>query len=268
MSFKREGDDVDLLRSLKHRRVCELLSNHIPDDEALLLKNGRLTCLICSHRPIFDTLPMLAIHRKGKKHVNELSRYLLHKRESEIKKLKAEQTKFLRTGMVKEPVRHGTLPATPQGSKLLVTQVPYNKRRFGLQRKTTLDMYMIPKEADIPEVATKNNLLPSASAQVRRYLKELWKKKPLEKTVEKCRENYGESLTQTKNEQDCPTLRLEQSEKHEIQCSEGDITIQKKQAEYEMKLRMSGWIKNEDGKWVQDPDVEFDSDEEPPKFPD
>ncbi|KAJ9574664.1 hypothetical protein L9F63_008196 [Diploptera punctata] len=248
MSFKREGDDVDLLRSLKHRRVCELLSNHIPDDEALLLKNGRLTCLICSHRPIFDTLPMLAIHRKGKKHVNELSRYLLHKRESEIKKLKAEQTMFMRTGTVMEPIRHGSLPPTQQISNLLVTQVPYNKRRLGQARKITLDMHIIPKEADIPEIATKNNLLPSASAQVRRYLKGLWKKKPLEKTVEKSRENYGESLTQLKNETDCPVFRLERSEKLESRCSE-ENTIQKKKTEYEMKLRMNGWIKNEEDKW-------------------
>jgi hypothetical protein len=31
----------------------------------------------------------------------------------------------------------------------------------------------------------------------------------------------------------------------------------------------NGWIKNAFGTWVQDPDVEFDSDEhEPPVFPD
>jgi len=28
----------------------------------------------------------------------------------------------------------------------------------------------------------------------------------------------------------------------------------------------SGWIKNADGKWVQDPDVEFDSDEYEPSI--
>ncbi|PSN45206.1 Sodium channel modifier 1 [Blattella germanica] len=215
MSFKRDGDDVDLLRSLKHRRVCELLSNHIPDDEALLLKNGRLTCLICSQRPIFDTLPMLAIHRKGKKHVNELSKYLLHKRESEMKKLKAEQTTFLRTGMVKEPTRHGALPPVPLASKLLVAHVSYNKRCRGLQRKATLDMH----------------------------------------------------ITQTTTEDICPQQRL-QTEKSQDQDHNEETATRKQMAEHELKMRMSGWVKNANGEWVQDPDVEFDSDEEPPKFPD
>ena len=59
-----------------------------------------------------------------------------------------------------------------------------------------------------------------------------------EKTVEKCRESYGESLTQMKNEPDCPVLRLERSEEHENQSSEEDTIIRKKKAEYEMKLRM------------------------------
>ena len=42
MSFKRDGDDANLLKNLQHRRVSEILGDHIPDDEALLLSNGRL----------------------------------------------------------------------------------------------------------------------------------------------------------------------------------------------------------------------------------
>lgn len=29
----------------------------------------RYTCLVCSYRPVFDTVDMLTVHRKGKKHL-------------------------------------------------------------------------------------------------------------------------------------------------------------------------------------------------------
>ncbi|KPP80063.1 sodium channel modifier 1-like [Scleropages formosus] len=72
MSFKREGDDPSQLNILKKRRVADLLSNFIPEDEAALMKNGRYTCLVCSYRPVFDTLDMLALHRQGKRHLEGL----------------------------------------------------------------------------------------------------------------------------------------------------------------------------------------------------
>uniref|UniRef100_A0A672RQJ9 Sodium channel modifier 1 n=1 Tax=Sinocyclocheilus grahami TaxID=75366 RepID=A0A672RQJ9_SINGR len=65
MSFKREGDDQSQLNVLKKRRVADLLSNFIPDDEATLLKTGRKKSL----RPVFDTVDMLVVLRKGKRHI-------------------------------------------------------------------------------------------------------------------------------------------------------------------------------------------------------
>ncbi|KAG8227936.1 hypothetical protein J437_LFUL008748 [Ladona fulva] len=69
MSFKRDSTDTSLLRNLKFRRVSEILAQQIPEDEARLLSNGRLTCLVCLHRPIFDNVNMLSIHRKGRRHI-------------------------------------------------------------------------------------------------------------------------------------------------------------------------------------------------------
>ncbi|KAG9345306.1 hypothetical protein JZ751_009852 [Albula glossodonta] len=74
MSFKREGDDSSQLNILKKRRVADLLSNFIPEDEAALMKNGRYTCLVCSYRPVFDTVDMLTVHRKGKRHLEDHQR--------------------------------------------------------------------------------------------------------------------------------------------------------------------------------------------------
>ncbi|KAI4811993.1 hypothetical protein KUCAC02_014850 [Chaenocephalus aceratus] len=72
MSFKREGDDKSQLNILKKRRVADLLSNYIPEDEAALMNNGRYTCLVCSYRPVFDTVDTLTVHRNGKKHLEGL----------------------------------------------------------------------------------------------------------------------------------------------------------------------------------------------------
>ena len=30
---------------------------------------SRIACVVCSHKPIFDTIQMLAVHRGGKKHI-------------------------------------------------------------------------------------------------------------------------------------------------------------------------------------------------------
>uniref|UniRef100_A0A669QI19 Sodium channel modifier 1 n=1 Tax=Phasianus colchicus TaxID=9054 RepID=A0A669QI19_PHACC len=73
MSFKRDGDDAGQLAVLQRRRVAELLANYIPEDEALLLRSGRYACTVCPHRPVFDTLEVLAVHRAGRKHVGSES---------------------------------------------------------------------------------------------------------------------------------------------------------------------------------------------------
>ncbi|XP_004618141.1 sodium channel modifier 1 isoform X1 [Sorex araneus] len=75
MSFKREGDDWSQLNVLKKRRVGDLLASYIPEDEALMLRDGRFACAICAHRPVLDTLAMLTAHRAGKKHLSSLQRF-------------------------------------------------------------------------------------------------------------------------------------------------------------------------------------------------
>jgi hypothetical protein len=86
-------------------------------------------------------------------------------------------------------------------------------------------------------------VLPSASAQVRQYLKGLWKKKPLEKTVEKCRENYGEGCSKSSSNivdispPDCTESMLENPVTAFRPCNEEDMA-RKKKANHELKLRM------------------------------
>ncbi|XP_014344134.1 sodium channel modifier 1 isoform X2 [Latimeria chalumnae] len=130
MSFKREGDDLSQLNVLKKRRVAELLSSYIPEDEALLLKNGRYACAVCSYRPVFDTLDMLTVHRTGKKHLAGLQKFYgkKHKLKNEIQKRQHEE--FVRAEEEGKQERKGPAPLLMQTRKIthhaLLKATPYN----------------------------------------------------------------------------------------------------------------------------------------------
>uniref|UniRef100_A0A8B9PWV8 Sodium channel modifier 1 n=1 Tax=Apteryx owenii TaxID=8824 RepID=A0A8B9PWV8_APTOW len=78
------------------RRVADLLANYIPEDEALLLRSGRYACTVCAHRPIFDTLDVLAVHRAGKKHIASLQSFYGRKRSLENEVQKRQHEEFMR----------------------------------------------------------------------------------------------------------------------------------------------------------------------------
>lgn len=261
MSFKRDGDDANLLKTLQHRRVSEILGDHIPDDEAKLLSNGRLTCTVCSKRPIFDTIQMLSIHRKGKNHLYELSKCLQYRRDLELRKTKQIQ----RTGESASPV-----PDTKDPSLTFITfssnfSNRAKKKRYSNllhDRKLVLDITetceKIKNHVNTAEIIVEQ----SANSQVRHYLKSLSRKRPLEKTINKLRENYGQAQKKPKQKTE------ESSEKNNSKNTDSPAKEDnKKAANYEMKLLEAGWIKDASGSWVKDPNVEFDSDEdEPPVF--
>ncbi|NWZ00193.1 SCNM1 protein, partial [Loxia curvirostra] len=56
----------------QRRRVAELLASAIPEDEALLLRDGRVACSLCPQRPVCDTLQTLLLHRAGRKHLDRV----------------------------------------------------------------------------------------------------------------------------------------------------------------------------------------------------
>ncbi|KAF4517505.1 hypothetical protein B566_EDAN006505 [Ephemera danica] len=181
MSFVREGDDSALLNHLQHRRVAEILGSNIPENEASLLSNGRLTCLICSYRPVFDNITTLAAHRQGKKHIHELCKYLQRKAELEIRAAKETQKTHVYAGLTtKEPAANQPLRRTPCKS-----------RRFCHDRRITL-------EAATP---TANVLISppdtvlSPNSVVRKYLKSIERSRPLQKAVDSSREGYSCSTT-------------------------------------------------------------------------
>ncbi|CAG6014223.1 unnamed protein product [Menidia menidia] len=236
MSFKREGDDKSQLNILKKRRVADLLSNFIPEDEAALLKNGRYTCLVCSYRPVFDTVDMLTVHRKGKKHLAGLKGYYGKKTKLKNEIAKRKHENYIQTeDRQQEP--SSSAPLLEQTRKLthhaLLKTVPYNSCH---RKNSTKSENGQPSSGPAP-AGNK----PSPDCQ------------KAEVSTSRSADSNADSPDNTTGP---PAAAGEASE---------PVTAQRrKELEHYLKLKSDGWLQDRSGQWVKDTNVEFDSDEEDP----
>lgn len=246
MSFKREGDDKSQLNILKKRRVEDLLSNFIPEDEATLMKNGRYACLVCSSRPVFDTVDMLTVHRNGKKHLAGLKSFYGKKAQ-----LKNEITKRKHENYVKaEDSRQEpscSAPLLAQTRKLthhaLLKTVPYNS----CHRKTSTKG---------PQSSGSNKSDSSSRKTQCEQEKSCWKSE-----VSNCLSQSSSTGSTSACEASLPSQDKQAAVKQDAE----PITAQRRQQlEHYLKLKSDGWLQDRSGQWVKDENVEFDSDEEEP----
>lgn len=278
MAFKREGTDTALLQDLQKRRVSEVLVSHIPEDEALLLKNGKYACTLCPHRPVLDTIEMLAMHRKGKRHLINLTRHLSHTKwkERELEKRLQEAnapsetaaTSFDRTKLLGSALVKGTKKAP---RLKLMKSAPYSsccKKKGGDQKGTGA--------SGLGDVRTPAVLQNAENPLVKAYIKKTQQKNSFASVVEQSKRS-STTLSPTNQQQIGSTERCSAVEstarpkktvsneaKKNLSAEEAR---EKAKAQYFLNLRMSGWKLDKDGKWVKDENVEFDSDEEePPPF--
>ncbi|KAI5618189.1 sodium channel modifier 1 isoform X1 [Silurus asotus] len=241
MSFKREGDDCSQLNVLKKRRVEDLLSNYIPEDEATLLKNGRYSCLVCSHRPIFDTVDMLTVHRKGKRHLEGLKWFYGKK-----SRLQNEIDKRRHQVYVNEDDRQETGSSAP-----LLTQT----------RKITHHALL------------RNTPYSSCHKKASQR-----SEKPSSPLNQDCSSNHGVFTATTKISTDTTPGHSRISSQYQIETqlkktktkaanpaeSEPVTEQRRKELDHYLKLKSHGWLQDPSGKWIKDENVEFDSDEEEP----
>lgn len=261
MSFKREGDDASQLNILRKRRVEDLLSSYIPEDEALLLKNGRYACSVCSYRPVFDTLDMLTVHRSGKKHLTSLQRFYGKKRELKNEIEKRQHEAFLQGGEYIKTDTNGPAPLLTQTRKIahhaLLKATPYNSC-CKVKRPLTCSQ----------GTGSSSSIAATSSSG-------LWTTKPHALTEKPC------TLDST-SLQELPRYSANQlveqekatpvSKKNCLQVAENAVPTQKEEMtpekcrmmQHYLMLKSSGWIQDKSGNWVKDENVEFDSDEEEP----
>ncbi|XP_030014553.1 sodium channel modifier 1-like isoform X2 [Sphaeramia orbicularis] len=303
MSFKREGDDRSQLNILKKRRVADLLSNYITEDEAALMKNGRYSCLVCSYRPVFDTIDMLTVHRKGKRHLEALQKFYGKKTQLRNEIVKRQHENYVQSEQnLQEP--SSSAPLLAQTRKLthhaLLKSVPYNSRhqknRYGTvtSPKTRYGTVTSPKTR-YGTVTSPKTRYGTATSPKTRY-----------GTVTSPKTRCGtvtspKTSTKPENRHVCSssgptdstnTTALEQVEacdtakgshclppktrgcgtgSKQSQNTDGSAPVtahRKRELEHYLKLKSDGWVQDRSGQWVKDDNVEFDSDEEePPSLP-
>ncbi|XP_061425996.1 sodium channel modifier 1 isoform X2 [Lethenteron reissneri] len=261
MSFKREGDDSSQLNLLKKRRVADLLVANIAEDEAMLCSNGRLACTVCPHRPVFDTVDVLASHRRGKRHLQSLQKHYGRKLDLKNELLKRKHRAYVEaeSGTAQDPAPllsetrqkayHALLKSAPYNSCCHKRRVPSDEgsesasggcSRGAEQRAEARDSPSSPGPAPSPRLpaAAAASSAPSPSAPQGAAAGA--ERRGVTKS-EKCK---------SKGARDVPCQPADPARRHEL--------------EHYLHLKSLGWVRNRDGQWEKDEDVEFDSDEEEP----
>ncbi|XP_054038801.1 sodium channel modifier 1 [Rissa tridactyla] len=254
MSFKREGDDPGQLGVLQKRRVADLLANYIPEDEALLLRSGRYACTVCAHRPVFDTLDVLTVHRAGKKHMSSLQRFYGRKRslqDAAQKRQHEQEVQAEEAGVQGSPA-----PLLAQTRRIarsaLLKAAPYSSccRRTGVQGSSSQSgvTQRGPSVAPTPpEPSRKDREAVDAS--------------PAALLPGHCggradAPKAAPARTQRGGKGKAASSALSRPEV---------LSPERRQAlERYLQLRSAGWIQDRSGKWVKDENAEFDSDEDEP----
>ncbi|XP_069074586.1 sodium channel modifier 1 isoform X1 [Pleurodeles waltl] len=276
MSFKREGDDGSQLNVLKKRRVADLLASFIPEDEAILLKNGSYACTVCFYRPVFDTLDMLTVHRRGKKHVACLQKHYGKKRELKNQIQKRQHEDFVRAEETGQKLETGPAPLLAQTRKIthhaLLKAAPYNSCSGRNRTESRSQGEETPEPLVTPWVTCE----PGHSSQLERKPWEPAKRYTQEKSD--VRETTSSPAAE---ERTCthpllvgtvgpsgslgqrPHKTKRKNQQRAAQTDAGDAEKTRAMEHY-LQLRSSGWIPDGTGKWIKDEGVEFDSDEEEP----
>ncbi|XP_029359297.1 sodium channel modifier 1 [Echeneis naucrates] len=246
MSFKREGDDKSQLNILKKRRVADLLSNFIPEDEAALMKNGRYTCLVCSSRPVFDTVDMLTVHRNGKRHLEGLKSFYGKKTQLKNEITKRQHENFIQAEN-KEQEPSSSAPLLAQTRKLthhaLLKTAPYNSCHRKTSTKCGTGLRSIGSD-------------PSGSTCSKPPEDVHWKTE--------VSNHVSPSSSSGLTAESHPSKDSKGSQPAVAQEPEHITPQRRKELEHYLKLKSDGWLQDRSGQWIKDENVEFDSDEEGP----
>ncbi|XP_068031009.1 sodium channel modifier 1 isoform X2 [Anomalospiza imberbis] len=244
MSFKRDESDPGPLGALQRRRVAELLASAIPEDEALLLRDGRLACSLCPQRPVCDTLQTLLLHRAGRKHLDNLRRSFGRHRCPQVTPQEAPG--------VAPAVQAPLLARTRRLARsALLTSAPYS----GCCRRATKGSSfragipgMVPKNSQTPPEPSRN---PGNSGN-----------------SETPGPAHTEGIPKDRKRGRKGNARFSQGPEGNSRCSEGPSPERLRILRHHLHLRSRGWLQDPAGNWVKDGNAEFDSDEEePPPLP-
>ncbi|ORY06941.1 hypothetical protein K493DRAFT_403826 [Basidiobolus meristosporus CBS 931.73] len=213
------------------RLTDELLAEKISPKEATLLANGKYKCLVCRWKPILDDIKQLSIHRKGRKHREEKETFSV----KQLPIVKVQEETSSSTPLLsstQEKMTKALLPG-PRYNPLSTKKSERVDNRSIFQPQFTRQQ---PKPKAKPIVAT------TYSSQDYVFP---WMVQGPKITKGKQSVIVGDDQTPVSPE-----------EVHRI-------ALEK----YHLQLAQAGWKRDENGEFVKDESVEFDSDEELPLPP-
>ncbi|XP_063055083.1 sodium channel modifier 1 [Engraulis encrasicolus] len=259
MSFKREGDDQSQLNILKKRRVADLLANFIPEDEATLMKNGRYTCLVCSHRPIFDTVDILQVHRKGKRHLEGMKWFYRKKTKLEKEIQKHHHQSYVAKEEGQEEAAASSAPLLTQTRKIthhaLLKTTPYSS----CHKRSSERAEQESRPGVSSDCQSMQNVSRHASQEMRGGSSHISPYRTPDRSV-------ADSHVSAPQDPRHSDRRKEGKKREQNAPSDSEPVTEERRKEFEhyLKLKSAGWLQDRSGKWIKDENVEFDSDEDEP----
>ncbi|XP_035202574.1 sodium channel modifier 1 [Oxyura jamaicensis] len=211
----------------------------------------RYACTVCAHRPVFDTLEVLAVHRAGRKHLDSLQRCYGSERwrEDTVREQRHEEL----VGVEVAGAQGSPAPLLARTRRIaqsaLLKAAPYSSccRRTGAAGSAARGARTQPgpstaqapsQDRDAVE-ATPAALLPGHRSRQAGALKAA--------STHPSRGRKGKAASSSPPSQ-----------------PEALSPARRQALERYLQLRSAGWIQDRSGKWVKDENAEFDSDEDEP----
>ncbi|XP_023803801.1 sodium channel modifier 1-like, partial [Cyanistes caeruleus] len=226
-------------------------------DEALLLRDGRLACSLCPHRPVCDTLETLLLHRAGRKHLDSLHRCYSRPRCPQVSPQGPQVTPQEAPG-VALALQAPLLARTRRIARsALLSSAPYNSRcRKQPTKSSSSRVGTIPKNSQRAPEPLGNPGNPENPENP---------ENPQAEGVAKGRK-AGRKGNSRNSEGPKGNSRNSEGPKGNSRNSENPERL--RILRHHLHLRSRGWLQDPAGNWIKDDNVEFDSDEEePPPLP-
>ena len=230
MSFKRVGNDKSLLFLQKKRRINELFGSEIPSDEVTLMNDGRFSCLVCDAKPILDTIEIIKIHRNSPKHKEKFKKFLKQKQEKLL----------LIENRLHDAERSGQDTTFLEQKRCeLANKSVLSTKTHSKKHQPKLKLQLTHCRSENGHEMTKKQLLVNAATV----------SQPSSQSRANCLDKVASTIHSPALEKLYKLSKLNESEKKQIQNDE-------------ISMKSRGWLKDKDGNWIKDPNVEFDSDDE------
>eukprot|EP00252_Welwitschia_mirabilis_P023750 TRINITY_DN6810_c0_g1_i2.p1 TRINITY_DN6810_c0_g1~~TRINITY_DN6810_c0_g1_i2.p1 ORF type:complete len:272 (-),score=53.22 TRINITY_DN6810_c0_g1_i2:190-1005(-) len=238
------------------------------------LRDGRFLCLVCSSRPVLDTIPMFLMHSKGRNHqiaISQLKESTIVKREELEKKRALGQVSCYSNDNISSPHSSVSLtsPLLQKAQKCAKQAVSktsnqgstQNDGSSGISRNKPFFASSHAKSIQ-PSHSSSDYQKSEASVTYKSTVRSHKKNGNPKNKEDRMDLKDAQVQVQTPTSQSSSITFVSQ----EVTSSVNQMVHFEKQKERELKFRAAGWRRDSQGGWFKEENVEFDSDEEDPNI--